>query len=198
MPFEGRPLLPLVSRLLVGAGWAWFFVSFVFRRQPAGGPGAKRDRSSVAGIALQMLAFALVWMIQRPLPPAGVPLTAVEIALDLLAPLLSIGSVWLGLAAVRRLGRQWSYEARVIEGHELVMRGPYRFVRHPIYTAMLGKLLASNFAFGHWIGLALAGTIFVIGTLIRIGSEEKLLRATFGEQYEAYAKRVPAFVPGLR
>lgn len=198
MPFEARPLLPLVSRFLVGAGWVWFFVFFVFRRQPAGGPGAKRERLSVVGIALQMLAFALVWMIQRPLPPAGVPLHPAEIALDLLAPLISIGSVWLGLAAVRTLGKQWSYEARVIEGHELVTRGPYAWVRHPIYTAMLGKLIASNFAFGHWIGLAIAGTIFVIGTLIRIGSEEKLMRATFGEQYEAYAKRVPAFVPGLR
>jgi protein-S-isoprenylcysteine O-methyltransferase Ste14 len=76
--------------------------------------------------------------------------------------------------------------------------GPYAWVRHPIYTAMLGKLLASNFAFGHWLGLAIAGPIFVIGTLIRIGAEEKLLRAAFGGQYEAYAKRVPAFVPGLR
>ena len=85
--------------------------------------------------------------------------------------------------------------ARVIEGHELVTRGRYAWVRRPIYTAMLGKLLASNFAFGHWLGLVMAGTIFVAGTLIRIRSEEKLMRATFGEQYEAYAKRVPAFVP---
>jgi len=198
MPFEARPWLPLLSRFLVGAGWVWFFVFFVFRRQPAGGAGARRDRMSVLGIGLQMVAFALVWMIQRPLPPAGAPLRPGEIALDVLAPLLSIASVWLGLSAVRTLGKQWSYEARVIEGHELVTRGPYAWVRHPIYTAMLGKLLASNFAFGHWIGLVMAGTVFVIGTLIRIRSEEKLLRTTFGEQYEAYARRVPAFVPGFR
>ena len=116
----------------------------------------------------------------------------------MLAPLVSIASVWLGLAAVRMLGKQWSYEARVIEGHQLITQGPYAWVRHPIYTAMLGKLLASNFAFGHWLGLVIAGTVFVLGTLIRIRSEEKLMRATFGEQYEAYARRVPVFVPGLR
>ena len=38
----------------------------------------------------------------------------------------------------------------------------------------------------------------MIGTLIRIRAEEKLMRATFGEQYEAYARRVPSFVPRLR
>ncbi|HXJ67298.1 MAG TPA: isoprenylcysteine carboxylmethyltransferase family protein, partial [Verrucomicrobiae bacterium] len=102
------------------------------------------------------------------------------------------------LAAVRTLGKQWSYEARVIEGHELVTQGPYRFVRHPIYTAMLGKLLASNFAFGHWLGLVIAGSVFVVGTLIRIQAEEKLLRETFGTAYAEYAQRVPAFLPGLR
>jgi len=139
-----------------------------------------------------------VWMLQRPLPATGARLDALEIARDVLAPVLALWSVWFGLSAVRTLGKQWSYEARVIEGHELVTQGPYRWVRHPIYTAMLGKLLASNLAFGAWPGLLIAGTIFVVGTLIRIRAEEKLLRATFGEQYEAYARRVSAFVPGLR
>ena len=63
MPFETHPLLPLISRFLVGAGWVWFFVFFVFRQQPGGGAGARRDRFSVIGIVLQMVAFALVWMI---------------------------------------------------------------------------------------------------------------------------------------
>jgi protein-S-isoprenylcysteine O-methyltransferase Ste14 len=197
MSFETHPLLPLVSRFLVGVGWVWFSVFFIFRRQSRGGPGARRELSSVLGIVLQMLAFTLVWMLQRPLPPAGAPLAVGEIVLDVLAPVLSLGSAWLGLAAVRTLGKQWSYEARVIEGHQLVTQGPYAWVRHPIYTALLGKLLASNFAFGHWSGLVIAGPILVIGTLIRIRAEEKLMRSTFGEQYEAYARRVPAFVPGV-
>jgi len=190
-------LLPLVSRLLVAAGWAWFFVAFVFRRE-SGGAGTKRERISSMGIALQMLAFALVWMIQRPLPAVGARLDALEIARDVLAPLLAFGSIAMGLSAVRTLGRQWSYEARLIDGHKLVTEGPYRWVRHPIYTAMFGKLLASNFAFGAWPGLPIAGSIFVVGTLIRIRAEEKLMREAFGAAYEDYARRVPAFLPGLR
>ncbi len=63
---------------------------------------------------------------------------------------------------------------------------------------MLGKLVATNFAFGHPIGLPLAGTFFVIGTVIRVRSEEKLLHEAFGREYEEYARRVPAFIPFAR
>jgi len=93
------------------------------------------------------------------------------------------------------LGRNWSGTVTLKENHELIVRGPYRLVRHPIYTAMFGKLLATNFAFGHWIGLPIAGGIFIAGTLIRIRSEEKLLRETFGGRYEAFAQRVRSFIP---
>lgn len=191
-------LLPLVSRILVALAWVGFVVFFAFVKRPGGEAAVQRERAATIGIALQMIAFAVVWMIQRPLPRAASPLGTPEIVRDLIAPALSIASVWLGLAAVRILGREWSYAARLLEGHRLVVQGPYRLVRHPIYSAMLGKLLAANFAFGHWLGLAAAVPIFLIGTVIRIRSEERLLRSRFGDEYEAYARRVPALVPGLR
>ena len=81
------------------------------------------------------------------------------------------------------------------EGGHLVSAGIYRVLRHPIYTAMFGKLLATNFAFGHWLGLPIAGGVFAIGTMIRIRFEEKLMREAFGSQFEEYASRVPAFIP---
>jgi protein-S-isoprenylcysteine O-methyltransferase Ste14 len=45
--------------------------------------------------------------------------------------------------------------------------------------------------------LAFAAAVFVAGTLVRVRSEEKLLRETFGDEYETYARRVRAFIPGL-
>jgi len=195
MEFGQVAPLALVSRILVAVGWAGFFIFFFSRAKLAGQSETKRAPASVLGIALQMVGYALVWMLQRKPPAAGVPLSAAEIALDVMAPVLSIVSVWIGLAAVRTLGRQWSYTARLVENHKLVTEGPYNVVRHPIYTAMFGKLLATNFAFGHWIGLPVAGGIFVAGTLIRIRSEERLLREAFGTEYESYARRVPSFIP---
>jgi protein-S-isoprenylcysteine O-methyltransferase Ste14 len=85
----------------------------------------------------------------------------------------------------------------VIEGHELIGRGPYALVRNPIYLAMLGMLLATGFAFSRWQALAAATVVFLIGTEIRIRSEETLLRATFGTQFEDYARRVPALFPHI-
>ena len=193
--------LPLISRCLVAIGWAGFFVFFFMRatgRKDTSARETKRDRSSVLGIVIQMVAISLTWMLQRHLPTAGVPLSAGEITLDLLAPVLSLASAWIGLSAASTLGRQWSYAARLVEGHALVTEGPYRLVRHPIYTAMLGKLLAANFAFGHWLGLVIALPLFLVGTSIRVRSEERLLRSQFGTEYDDYAKRVPAFVPFVR
>ena len=198
MPATHLAALPLISRALVALGWVGFFAFFFVKKKPPKPEQVeKRELASVFGIALQMVGFALVWMIQRRFPPAGVPLGPAETTLDVLAPIFSFASAWLGISAVRTLGRQWSYTARLVEDHRLVTNGPYRLVRHPIYTAMFGKLIATNFAFGHWLGLLLAGCVFVIGTIIRIRSEEKLLREAFGIQFEEYARQVPAFIPFL-
>jgi len=83
------------------------------------------------------------------------------------------------------------------ERHELVTNGPYAYVRHPIYTGMLGMLVATGLAISHWAALPAALVVFFVGTVIRIRSEEKLLRGAFGEQFEKYARSVPAILPGL-
>jgi protein-S-isoprenylcysteine O-methyltransferase Ste14 len=62
---------------------------------------------------------------------------------------------------------------------------------------MLGMLLATGLAVSHWIGLVLAVVIFAIGTLIRVRSEERLLREMFGSEFDEYTRRVPAVIPLL-
>jgi protein-S-isoprenylcysteine O-methyltransferase Ste14 len=62
---------------------------------------------------------------------------------------------------------------------------------------MLGMLVATGLAISHWAVLLAALVIFFLGTTIRIRSEERLLREAFGEQFETYARRVRAIVPGL-
>jgi protein-S-isoprenylcysteine O-methyltransferase Ste14 len=110
---------------------------------------------------------------------------------------LAVSSVWFCSAAIRALGEQWSLAARVVEGHKLVTQGPYSIVRNPIYTGMLGMLLATGLAVSHWIGLLIAIIVFAIGTSIRVRSEEKLLRETFGAEFDEYARTVPAVIPFL-
>jgi protein-S-isoprenylcysteine O-methyltransferase Ste14 len=100
--------------------------------------------------------------------------------------------------AIKELGKQWSLEARLIEGHKLVSTGVYQIVRHPIYTAMLGMLVATGIVFSHWIALVAAIAVFLIGTRIRTQIEERLLRDAFGREFEDWRAKVPGLVPFVR
>ena len=106
--------------------------------------------------------------------------------------------MWMAVAAIRTLGKQWSYEARLIEGHRLVVAGPYSHVRHPIYTAMLGMMIATGVAFSVWWALLAALVLYAAGTAIRVRAEERLLQEAFGEDFEAYRRYVPAVIPRWR
>jgi len=196
--FRTAAPLALAARILVALGWVPFFISLIVRKPPSGQPETRREPMSKLGIGLQGVGFFLVWILQRHIPTRDLALGPVEIFSDVVAPIVSLSAIALGLSAVRTLGKQWSYTARLVEGHKLVTEGPYSIVRHPIYTGMLGKLVATNLAFGHPIGLPIAGTVFVIGTSIRVRYEEKLLKEGFGAEFDAYSRKVPAFIPFFR
>ncbi|PYR74637.1 MAG: hypothetical protein DMF87_22090 [Acidobacteria bacterium] len=97
--------------------------------------------------------------------------------------------------AIRTLGRQWSFSARVIEGHQLVTHGPYAIVRNPIYASIGLWLVAMALTVGTPLRLAIALVFYIAGTLMRIRAEEELMRATFGAQWDEYRRRVPALIP---
>ncbi len=181
---------------------SWFAFGVVFalflRTKAPSAPDRKRERSSIIGIAIQVLSYSVAWSVRRP-PFTSLIATSKpgEITTALFTMALAIGSVWFFSAAVRALGKQWSLAARVLEGHKLITKGPYGVVRNPIYTGMFGMLLATGLAISHWIGLLIAIIVYAIGTAIRVNSEEKLLRETFGAEFETYARRVPAVVPFL-
>lgn len=189
---------PTLAFGVVMASWCVFagvFLVFLLKK-PASAPDSKRERTSIVGIALQGAGYAAVWSVHRPrFTPIFSLGRLFEIAVAVSAMAITIGSVWFVSTAVRTLGKQWSLAARVLEGHKLITSGPYDVVRNPIYTGMFGMLVATGLAISHWIGLLIGIFVFIIGTAVRVHSEEKLLREMFGEQFEAYARRVPAVVP---
>jgi protein-S-isoprenylcysteine O-methyltransferase Ste14 len=178
--------------------WFVFAGVFLLRRKPPSPPDQKRDRGSLIGVALQGMSYVIVWGFHRaaftPIVSGNGP---IALAAGVLAIVAAIGSVWLATSAVKTLGKEWSITARLVEGHKLATTGPYAYVRHPIYAGMLGMLVATGLAISHWIALLAALLIFFIGTIIRVRSEDRLLREAFGEQFENYAQRVSAIVPGL-
>jgi protein-S-isoprenylcysteine O-methyltransferase Ste14 len=191
----GLPL-PLLVFAVVLLSWLAFAIVFLLHKKPASGPERKRESRSVIGLGLQGAGYAVIWIVHRRyFSPLAEMNRILEIVLAVFTGVLAIFSVSFVSLAVKTLGKQWSLAARVVEGHQLVTEGPYRFVRNPIYTGMLGMLLATGLAVSHWIGLLLGLVVFAIGTMIRIRSEERLLRETFSTQWDEYSRRVPAVLP---
>ena len=181
-------------------GWCFFAAIFLLRKRPPTEREAKRDRRATFGIVLQMCGYFLVWF-QPPhaafLPPVAALSGIVGIAFAVFTVSIAAASAWLMASAVRTLGKQWAVAARLVEGHKLIKEGPYAYVRNPIYTGMLGMLIATGLATEHWIALIAAIVVFMAGLVIRVRIEENLLRAAFGAQFDEYTNRVPAVVPGI-
>lgn len=98
-------------------------------------------------------------------------------------------AVW----ARRHLGRNWSAIVTVKEGHSLVRTGPYRYVRHPIYTGVLLALSGSALATGEWRG-PLAVAVALLAFVQKTSVEERRMRETFPE-YEQYRRQTARLVP---
>jgi protein-S-isoprenylcysteine O-methyltransferase Ste14 len=132
--------------------------------------------------------YVVIWL--RPGPELDVPE-----GVRWLGVALTVLGIAFSLWAMVTLGRHYDLVLEVHQDHELVSRGPYRLVRHPLYTG-LGL---------HFAGVCLAtGNLFLVaGTLLvtypafylRARAEERLLREQFGAQYDKYAREVPMLVP---
>ena len=104
--------------------------------------------------------------------------------------------LFLAIWARRHLGRNWSGEITIKVEHQLIRSGPYRLLRHPIYTGLLAMYAAPALVTGEWlavIGLAVAGFAY----WRKIWLEETTLYGAFGADYDAYRRTTWALVPGL-
>jgi protein-S-isoprenylcysteine O-methyltransferase Ste14 len=195
---NGFDFWPTLASITVLLSWVVFVLTFVFFKKPPSPPDKKRDPSSIVGIALQGLSYLIIWVVRRPsFTPMFGENRWLKMALAVTSMVLAGASVWFCARSIRVLGEQWSLAARVVEGHKLITNGPYSVVRNPIYTGMLGILLATGLALSHPLGLLAAIIVFAVGTLIRIRSEERLLREAFGREFDEYARKVPAVIPYL-
>lgn len=111
------------------------------------------------------------------------------------ALLFIVGGV-LRLWPVFVLGKRFSGLVAIQPGHRLVTDGIYRTLRNPSYLGMLVNAVGWALAFRSGVGLLLAA-LTLIPLIARIHSEEALLRAQFGSEYEAYCSRSWRLIPGV-
>jgi len=113
---------------------------------------------------------------------------------------LGAGIAALGIAfaiwARRHLGENWSATITLKEGHELIRSGPYRHIRHPIYTGMLTGLSGTALALGEYRAL-LSLAIAVSAFYFKARKEERYLVQEFGEGFRKHREHTGMFLPRL-
>ena len=183
--------MPLYCYILVVAGVVLWMTPFV-RTGWSTSATESVDRRSRWGLVLEVIAYTL--MLQSRFWAVSPELW--RVLASLLCFVLAIGLSW---TATRALGRKHlRFDAAIGAEHELVRSGPYRLVRHPIYTSMLCVLWGIGFMAASPLLFVVATAVFLVGTEIRVRIEDRLLAARFGEQFEQYRRSTSAYLPLLR
>ena len=154
----------------------------------------KRDTERHLGQSFGLL-FAIVAAFLLPRVPifSFVNVAPVNGSVSIIGVILCAAGMAFLVWARLVLGRNWSQTVSVKEGHELVTLGPYRYVRHPMYTGCLIACIGSAIVCaGAWIFL-----LVVLGALFlwRVGAEDKLMAQQFPNEYSDYRRRTKALIP---
>lgn len=176
-------------------------LSWIYRggAVPTDQPSAKEERTapySRALLLLHMLAFGVMYfgIGLAVLPgPGHVP--------SLFAGQRAVGGLVIAIGALLACSalayfRSWRFRAKLEKGHQLATGGPFRLMRHPIYTGL--NLLAFGTALFIptpivWI----AALLMIMGSDLRARTEEPLLVEAFGDSYRNYQARTRRFLPGI-
>ncbi|MBI5394433.1 MAG: isoprenylcysteine carboxylmethyltransferase family protein [Verrucomicrobia bacterium] len=110
---------------------------------------------------------------------------------------LFVAALVLRNVAIRTLGKFWSLQVEIRPGHELIREGPYRFVRHPAYSAIVMEFIAIPLVGNCYWSLALVFLLYFPLLAARIAGEERALVEKLGDAYVRYAQEVPALVPRM-
>lgn len=182
---------PVLARIELAVCWIAWAYPYIFRAPHV----QKRESITVTGptrigLLLEAAGVAVAFF------PSSPPRT--ELAPLLLALALGIVGIALAWTAVTHLGKQFRVHAGLYVDHELVRTGPYALVRHPIYASVLALLLETIVLLTPWPRALVSLALFVIGTEIRVRTEDALLASRFGAEFADYQRSVSAYIPFLR
>lgn len=180
----------IIAPVWLVAGVVWILLGFTAKRTRVRVPSTEQSLH-YAVTAIGMLVFMAPLRRWSAGHEQVIPRNNATIGIGL--GLLAAGIVF-AYWARGILGRNWSGLVTIKQDHELIRRGPYNLVRHPIYTGILTALLGTMLALGqlrHVTGWA----IVAVGLWLKSRVEERWLLQEFGAAYADYRKQVPALVP---
>ncbi|HET9741691.1 MAG TPA: isoprenylcysteine carboxylmethyltransferase family protein [Terriglobales bacterium] len=170
----------------------WLVTSFAAKTPVRRQPGISR----MIHLLFMVAAFGLLFRPDMRVGPLGWRVLPVSPAIAYPGVALTIAGAAFAFWARAMLGGNWSASVTVKENHSLVRSGPYRLVRHPIYTGCLIAMLGTAMVFGE-LGCFIALAIAIVAFWLKTRTEEDFMTAQFGEDYIRYRSQVRRLVPFL-
>ena len=185
----------MVYRWLFPVLWLAFIAVWIAMAR--GGKAVAERESAFSRLSHYLPLLIAIYLIAAPRVPIF-PLDARFVPLVLWPVRLGAALTFAGIAfaiwARLWIAGNWSSDVTLKRDHELIVTGPYAWVRHPIYTGILLGLIGTGLAVGEWravLAVVLAGVAF----WRKLTIEEGVMRRQFGETYARYAQRTRALIP---
>jgi protein-S-isoprenylcysteine O-methyltransferase Ste14 len=177
-----------------GTMWIGFIVYWSAAARRAA-PSKSSESGASRAVHERLMTFALL-MLFVPVPGLGIRFVPAMLAVSLAGLAVQTLALLLAVWARRHLGRNWSAAIAVAVEHQLVRTGPYRVIRHPIYTAVLGMFFGTAIVSGtvHALGGAV---VMTLAYARKIRLEEQNLHNEFGPAYDEYRRATWALIPGV-
>jgi protein-S-isoprenylcysteine O-methyltransferase Ste14 len=180
--------------LVIAGCWLIFGIYWLVSALTVKAVSERRTFSSSLPYRLPVIVGGILLWDPRLPAPLNLALTPPTDSLQVAGAMVCVGGLLVTLWARWTLAGNWSSTVTFKKDHELIKTGPYRFVRHPIYTGLL--LMSVGVALEHgrlrcWLGPVAWG----IGLWIKLKQEEALMMQYFPDQYPAYRHQVKALVP---
>jgi protein-S-isoprenylcysteine O-methyltransferase Ste14 len=180
---------------IIGWLWAvlavyWLIAAFGRKRAQKREPAAER----LVHILLMAGGFALLYSPDPRFGPLNHRFVPLSPLLGIAGILLAAVGVALAIWARAHLGKYWSGDVTIRQEHRLIRSGPYRFVRHPIYSGMLLALIGTVLAIGEYramVGFA----VILLGFIKKATKEESFLQIQFGAAFDEHKRHTGFFLP---
>lgn len=188
--------MEVFARIII---WAWvvFLIGWIISGFSTKRAVQQQSVSSRLVQSLLLLAGSLMlinyhgmfeqgWLASWLVPRSGIS-AATGVVMTLFGLLFSVWARFI-------LGRNWSGVVTIKHDHELIVRGPYRVVRHPIYTGLLIAFLGTALAIG-MVYAFIAVALFALCFWLKLQTEEQFMLKEFGAQYADYRRHTRALIP---
>jgi protein-S-isoprenylcysteine O-methyltransferase Ste14 len=141
-----------------------------------------------------LFSFGLLYFNVFAVGVLGYQLIPVNQLTGIVGVLICVMGVAFAIWARKILGDNWSAKITLKQGHQLIQSGPYKYVRHPIYTGFEIAFLGTAITIGQMKGFVGLSILF-LNHYYKTTMEEELLREQFRDEYAGYARRVKRLIP---